>query len=89
MAPPKPLTVSTLTATENVISAGGVQAGGFTNMVDADSGISWLAGTVDPRGQFEPGCGSLYTRRVGAYPGTAGELWLKNAPGPDGWTRIA
>lgn len=86
--PAKDGTFNKVTAVEGDFS-GGVIASGFTNRVDANGGISWLVGEVDPRGQFEPGCGSFYTRRIGAFPGTAGELRFKNAPGPDGWTRIA
>ena len=89
MAAPRDLTVRNLTVTENIDSAGGIAGGGYLNWVDPDSGISWLAGTVDPRGQFAASCGSLYTRRIGGpFPGTSGELWLQVGPTADDWVRL-
>lgn len=86
MAAPKDLTVRNLTATENIESAGGLTAGGFLNRVDPASGISWLAGEVDPRGQFQAQPGSLYSRRVDA---SHGELWIQVGPAATDWQRIA
>lgn len=88
---PKDLTVANLHATENIDSVGGIAGGGFCNWVDYPNNcVSWIAGTIDPRGQYQASAGSFYTRRIGAtYPGTAGELWFKNGPTSTGWTCIA
>lgn len=88
---PKDLTVANLHATENIDSVGGITGGGFCNWVDYPNNcVSWIAGTIDPRGQYQASAGSFYTRRIGAtYPGTSGELWFKTGATASDWTCVA